>query len=229
MTYQEANNLLQGRCKHSRCWWPYTKLVRDGDKIHVRYAGHDIVTMLPDGSVILNSHGMIYPSLRTRMSKCTMGYVGQERGKFYLQKSGTLYSFRDGITIQPDGTVINFDPEPFSDKIKAHNKEIRERNKRVRVDQADFHDGSGYTLYIGDVVRESTNGWQSGKLVSTDTGNTFIIKRIWKNQWTSSVWMRLKCRETGKSEVRRIKSWRWRLKRDEFLSAANKAANGSQA
>ena len=211
MTYQQANDLLVGRCKNSRCWDYCTKLVRDGDDILVKHGNTTIVRLYPDGRVSL--YGGWLSSL-TRINRClpnrhsAFQYCGYWGLLHYREGGPTVYfTFADGMTVHPDGTITGYDPEPWKEKIAAHKKAIRDRNKKVSVDSA-----RGFRP--GDILRSTRKGEENW---------SYLVTRCYRNENTYTEWLRLRRREDGATIISRIPGWRNRWKLDPFLTAVKEA------
>jgi len=117
-TYQEKDQLLQGRCYQSRKVGNNTYLQRIGENaIALRLHNTDVVTYYADGSIVLDSGGWKTPTTKDRINMGLPGgwQVYQDKGIWYLVKGRywdpippeeqRKWVFRDGITIR-DGRVL---------------------------------------------------------------------------------------------------------------------------
>ena len=207
--YQSANEFLVGRRKLHGNIASYTYLERDGDMIVMKYGqfkrgGREIVRLHPDGRIQFTACWSC-PSIRDRFNWCIeqyvgkdklVGYFGNERGHWALRirrdrpapDQCDIYSFRDGLTLHPDGTVTDYDPEPFDQKIKNHLKKIRDRNAIHTVKSA-----GGFT--VGDVVFHETSTYDysqksgySYAIVKKSLG-PYRIKRIRASMNRTILWL----------------------------------------
>jgi hypothetical protein len=140
--YEVADARLTGRCKTQRKVANHTYLIRRGGDIAVKLHATDVVTLHPDGSITLNSGGWHTPTTKERMTH----YYGYQTGHRYglhsidgvwLMHDGSL--FYDGVTIDPDGNII--DPRPVTDyvvRLKALKKEIRAYAKAFAANSKDI-------------------------------------------------------------------------------------------
>jgi len=94
----------------------------------IRLFKTDILTFMPDGSVIINSGGH-----RTQLTKGRInehlppGFsISQDKGLWYLVNGKGSYNFRDNMTINPDGSVIGYDVNDQTKKAAKLKKEIKE-------------------------------------------------------------------------------------------------------
>lgn len=134
MNYTELDGLLQGRCRESRKLTHHTYARRDGELLKVRLHETDILTYFPDGGIQLNSGGWRTVTTKDRMSRYLPDgrYLLQERGVWYLtlggRCNGTRYAFADGMSVYPDGHVLNAGKDnPKADaKLKAKVKKYAE-------------------------------------------------------------------------------------------------------
>ena len=126
MNYETANATLTGRCKQSRKMANHTYLERQGEDIALRLHATDVVTMHADGSITLNSGGWQTVTTKERINNY-YHFISQKAGIWYMNDGSLFY---DGVTIDPDGNVIN--PREVTDyelRLKALKKEIRNYSK----------------------------------------------------------------------------------------------------
>lgn len=203
-TYKSANEFLVGRRKLHGCIASYTYLERDGDMIVMKYGqfkhgGRELVRFYPDSRIQFTACWSC-PSIRDRFNWCVPGYYkgqhfGNERGHWFFRirrnrpapSEYDTYSFKDGLTIHPDGTVTGYDPDPFDQKIKNHLKKIRDRNAIHTVESAGG-------LSVGDVVTHEYHGtWyrdDKGKFHrDLKKAGPYRIKRIKASQTRTLLWL----------------------------------------
>lgn len=222
MTYKRASELLVGRCAKQRSLVNRTKIFRDGDNDNInvtKYKSHT-VTLRPDGSITMMFGGGYIGNRTTINDFLPAGwYVYQQSRHWCLYHykdayPGDKWSFKDGITLHADGSVTGEDPTPFEDKVKAHRKSIRDRNKMVKVD------GSIYGFVPGEVVFKEKNNDYSWCPAITDSTRYKIVS-IFKNS-NGREKLRLKPVGGGTSILIKPYCWSYKLTKDVFLSAAVK-------
>jgi hypothetical protein len=249
--YQSANEFLVGRRKLHGNIASYTYLERDGDMIVMKYGvfkrgehSREIVRMYPDGSIRF-TRAWNCPSIRDRFNWCVdrskAMWFDNQRGYWFLRVrinrpapgEYDTYSFQDGLTIHPDGSVTGYDPEPFDAKIANHLKKIRDRNAIHTVESA-------RGLTVGDVVTHEFHGtWfkdKAGKFQrDLKKAGPYRVKRIKASSTRTLLWLT----ELDGNPIKQIVyensipseriayqgfSMRYHtFKRDPFLSAASQA------
>lgn len=142
LSYQKANDLLQGRNKDSRKLANNTYLKREDGKIVVKLHKTNIITIEKDLH-ILNSGGWLTPTTKDRMNQFSYANIYQYKRKWIIHKivpggwiSNNDYSmFYDGIKINSEGNVVS--KLKFEDKktdkldnlINTYCKELKEMEK----------------------------------------------------------------------------------------------------
>ena len=198
MNYETANKQLTGRCKLSRKLANHTYLVRRGEDIAIRLHSTDVVTLHPDGSVTLNSGGWHTSTTKDRIgygyggTSFAPGYGLYQRNGIWYMHDGTL--FYDGVTVGPDGNVI--DPRPVTDyevRLKALKKQIREYAKAFAANCKDIAlPGSGdcwgcaFTVADDDPTHRTEpmgidhyfQHMEEGYYVPSLLGNAILAKRF---------------------------------------------------
>lgn len=112
MNYQQAIAYLQGgRDKESRPFGNNTRLERRADGIAVRLHATDVVTLLPDGGVRLNSGGWRTVTTKARMNDHLRGLgwnlYAKRRQWFLSHVWGKPYSYTDKVTVWCDGRITS--------------------------------------------------------------------------------------------------------------------------
>jgi len=111
MTYEIANEKLQGRCSQRRKIANNTYLERREDgTIAVRLHATDILTFSPNGDITLDSGGWHTVTTKARISEfmSTGWSLFQKDFAWYLRNyaSGQIVDYRDGITITSEGRIV---------------------------------------------------------------------------------------------------------------------------
>lgn len=115
MDYQQADRMLQGRCRESRKLGNNTYLVRRDGGIAVRLHATDVVTFKLNGDVLLNSGGWRTPTTKDRINQYAPVIIAQERGVWFV---GGNNVFADNMVIHPDGTMSGCcEEDPKADRV----------------------------------------------------------------------------------------------------------------
>ncbi len=237
-TYADAAKLLQGRCYKKRRLDKATILERDPIENQVLYCffkNEKIVTLYPDGRTVL--HGTAHTnSRRFRIERfLPIGFgIWQNRNIVVVNKGnwadGTRYCFADGMVVHPNSTVTGHDPESYEDKLKAYHRASNQRNKMYAVESAE-----GYTS--GDIVFVEFNSyyhWTTKAITPARTEGPFKIRKIMAKLPGSSskqrvlLWLRdmqdrIPHSTSGKPQWQGVNIRYYKLRRDQFLSAAQQA------
>ena len=109
-TYEGLEAFLANR--EQRTIGHNTTARRSGPAIIVRYHATDILTLTPDGSVVVNSGGYHTPTTKDRINQFLPFGIGviQEDWVWYFVRWGgdegrTLTPYEDHATIGPDGSI----------------------------------------------------------------------------------------------------------------------------
>jgi hypothetical protein len=113
MTYQEADRLLQGRCRDSRKIGNNTYLQRDIDGLSVRFHSTNILTFKADGSIRVTNGGYETVTTKARLNTyLPHGYHVWSGGKefgpvsvLYGVGNKPLALIERALTINPDGSL----------------------------------------------------------------------------------------------------------------------------
>lgn len=90
MNFQQANDLLTGRCQQSRKLGNNTYLKRRGNNIAVMLHATDVITFKPDNTAVLDSGGWRTVTTKARMNKYLFddtrqtNYLYQDKGIWQL-------------------------------------------------------------------------------------------------------------------------------------------------
>lgn len=146
-TYTEAADFLaKGRDPNYRKIANNTTVERrEGDNIAVRLHATDVVTYHPDGSVTLDSGGWRTYTTKDRMNAFGPALVWQDQGEwevgiFRPREDGSRYygewidsaQYRDGMTIEPGGSLQAYKAERFAE-FQESGLDRTERDQRADV------------------------------------------------------------------------------------------------
>ena len=108
-TYSELSSYLGN--KTDRPWGNNTRVQSTGSSINVKFWGTFIASISPADGITLNAGGYRTHTTKERINKVLPRpwSVYQSAGVWYLRnyENDIEYIFEDGITIRPDGSVIN--------------------------------------------------------------------------------------------------------------------------
>lgn len=137
-TYEEATRYLDGgRDKNSRPVASNTRIERRDDDVAIRLHATDVAVIHPDNSITLDSGGWLTVTTKDRMNAALGSRpvkIGSDRGVWYIYNRNWEKSARyfDGITISPDGEVLNPRDETLEERITlAEDKMVRAINRYV--------------------------------------------------------------------------------------------------
>lgn len=106
MNYVDAVDLLargrSGRKKIGNNTWLEK---REGDVLALRLHGTDVVTLCPDGQIVLDSGGWKTVTTKDRLNSLSPARIHSEQGIWYVTYRDRVYVFKDGMVLHPDGTV----------------------------------------------------------------------------------------------------------------------------
>lgn len=135
----------------------------NGDRA-IRYHHTDVITYLPNGDIVLNTDGYLTSTTKERMGYLNKtGYSIQQRNKIWylverLSKGskGQEWTFKDGITIHPNGTVTGNGTNPK--KLLKLDKQIKgyiEGYIKALFDEKIKKPGPGDCWYCGMRTEEN--------------------------------------------------------------------------
>ena len=103
MNYQEVNALLQGRNKDSKKVDNNTYWVRNGVDLCLKLHETNVVTLEPDGSIVLNSGGWKTPATKDRINNVVPRelMIYQNKSVWYVGQ----YIFEDGMRMDASGKI----------------------------------------------------------------------------------------------------------------------------
>lgn len=84
---------------------------KDGTRV-IRLHLTDVLTVLPDGTEILNSGGWMTPTTKDRINATAYRQVCQKDSMWLVNYRGNQYVFADGITFHPNGKVTGAGENP---------------------------------------------------------------------------------------------------------------------
>jgi hypothetical protein len=110
MTYREARRLLE-TAKDRRDGKPIannTRIFDRGDHLAIRLHDTDIIELFSNGTYRLNSRGWRTYITKERINRFAPVRLWQDHFEWYLTvpPSSEILEFEDGMTIQPDGSII---------------------------------------------------------------------------------------------------------------------------
>jgi hypothetical protein len=78
---------------------------RLNSSIAIRLHKTDVVTYFRDGSIVLNSGGWKTSTTKDRINEHSPVRISQHKGVWTFAYGSQLHTFKDGVTLKPDGTV----------------------------------------------------------------------------------------------------------------------------
>ena len=105
-SFKQLDEILVGRCHSSKKIGNNTYAERrEPGKIAIRLHKTDVVTHYECGSVVLNSGGWKTSTTKDRISEHSPVRISQHKGVWTFGYGSLLHTFKDGVTLKPDGTV----------------------------------------------------------------------------------------------------------------------------
>jgi len=100
----------------------------------IRYHATDVATFYPDGAVTLHSNGWQTVTTRDRWNRAGIR-VGMSGGIASVDHGGRDYVYRDGMTLEPDGSVRYRDGTPGLDAepIRKARRRALARDRRAEL------------------------------------------------------------------------------------------------
>lgn len=136
--YEQADALLQGRCRLSRRLANNTYLIRNVDNsLLIRLHQTDVVTYHPDSTITLNSGGWRTSTTKDRINTFSPARVCQHKGVWYIGDSFFYHSsdkgdrilFHDNIITAANGLPIG----SYDIETKDHKKQRRHLLKQIKA------------------------------------------------------------------------------------------------
>ena len=162
--YNEAKCYLsKGRNKEQRTIGNNTTIENRPDNISVKYHDTDIVSYFPDGKTKINTGGWKTSTTKERLNNFTNISIYQKKGIWYVINNSKEYFYKDGMTINKDGSISG------ADKVskKAENKHAK-LIKSINKYSKDF----ALAILSGDVPAPSGGDcWYCSMFESKDTGH----------------------------------------------------------
>lgn len=138
--------------KQSRPVGNNTRVEQRGENIAIRLHATDVVTLRPDGAVVLNTDGWKTSTTKDRINSYSPVRICQAKGIWSFTSGGKTHLFADGVTILPDGTVEGAATPTEEASNKALRKQIDTFAKLCASKVPLPHPGAGDCLFCGMVV-----------------------------------------------------------------------------
>jgi len=169
-----------------------TRLFKRGDNYAIQLHDTDVVTLRPDGAIVLDSGNWQTVTTKDRINNYSSARLHQTKGQWYVEHgvdpnqpeinkpwgkypNYLVYLFQDGMVLMPDGKVLDSDGKTLKVFNPAEAKRIEKYREKVKKYARDFidrlYDGevsvpsSGDCLYCG--VREVGTNKPLGELSRT--------------------------------------------------------------
>lgn len=92
--------------------------------IAIKLHNTDVVTYREDGSIVLNSGGWKTSTTKDRINEHSPVRLSQHKGVWTFGYGSLVHTFKDGVTLKPDGTVEGAAVASDEDKEKKLRKQI---------------------------------------------------------------------------------------------------------